>query len=80
MNSADVIQDMMLARPKEKAKVAEAVPKASMDPKYFTTERAKTYHKRECFAIRHAESLIEMTKEEMEASGRKACGNCISAP
>ena len=77
MNSADVIQDMMLARPKEKAKVAVIMPAASKDPKYFTTDRAKTFHKKGCFSIRNAESLIELTKEEMEASGRKACGNCI---
>ena len=83
MNSADVIQDMMMVRPnKPKIKPLDAVimPEASKLEAFFTTERAKSYHKRDCFALRNAESLIEMTKEEMGASGRKACANCISAP
>ena len=75
MNSADVIQDMMLVR--LPAPDAVIMPEASKVETFFTTERAKTYHKKDCFSIRNAEALIELTKEEMEASGRKACGNCI---
>lgn len=76
MESADIIQNMMLARKREeKVKVAAVMP-ATVET-FFTTERAKTYHKQGCFSIRNAELLIELTREEMEASGRKACGNCL---
>ena len=59
--------------------LVEALPKAEpVEVKYYTTPNAKTYHTRDCFCIRNAAELIEMTAEEAEDSGRKPCGNCLA--
>lgn len=51
----------------------------TIEVKYYTTANAKSYHTRNCFTIRNAVELIEMTAEEAEASGRRACGNCLAS-
>ena len=73
--------DWLLAEMTENVKVVkpvvEAVAAVEVAVKYYTTANAKTYHKRDCFSIRNAAELIELTAEEAEDSGRKACGNCL---
>ena len=74
-----VLADMMTPPRviKPVAEIAQAVE--IIEVKYYTTANAKSYHTRDCFAIQRASELIEMTAEEAEASGRKACGNCLAA-
>jgi hypothetical protein len=70
-----LLEMMENVRPKAIEPVVQTV---EVEVKYYTTANAKTYHTRECFSIRNATELIEMTAEEGEASGRKACGNCLA--
>ena len=76
LSALSLMEMMETVRPK--AVVAEPEPEI-VEVKYYTTANAKSYHTRDCFAIQRASDLIEMTAEEAELSGRKACGNCLAA-